>query len=247
MLKLEKIVRSREVNILIKDPEGRFTAPLMKAFAIALGIHLALFSLFQITTLTYRGPSTPLPPTNVVAESSSPHVATLASTDLETQLDKRIPIREALEPKLHDDLALSFQHFSLAHQRENRTNNPFESLEEEILFPPSLSDLKTPLPPIQLIVSGTIQNRLIAQTLTQSIPKLPQRAAEVERARCVFSVAVSPTDGRIFWYEAIEHTSIKPLDLLAESLLKSLQFTQEPNQLVTKGTVEIHFNLRSAS
>lgn len=222
MLKLEKILRTREVNIIVKDPERRLTGPLMKAFAIALTLHLILASLFQITTLSFRGSTTVLTPTLVIAESPVRDGATLAVMDSNQPLDKRIPIRMASEPQLLSKLHI---------------------MDESLLFPPSLSMRKGVVAPIRLFVSGDIHNMLINKDLKQSLPKLPPKANEVESARSVFSVAVNPIDGRIFWYETLENTSITALDAYAELVLKELEFTQNPNHTIAKGIVEIHFNL----
>ena len=125
-----------------------------------------------------------------------------------------------------------------------RFANPFATEENNLLMPKLLSQRHAAPSPIRLVVSGDIHNMLRTDGLEgKKLPKLPKKAADLDTARVVFNVAVDTSNGKICWYEAVEKSSVIPLDVLAENLLATMQFAPTKSNIIAKGTVEIHYNL----
>lgn len=240
MLKLRKV--AHDINVIVKDSQGHFTRQLRIAFAIALGIHLFLFSAFQITKLHFNYSESPSLPTTVSTESPTPNGATFANTDTATALDKRIPLPPEPIPTPGSSFDITLTGYESITRRPPTGPNPFEPLENDLLLPPPLYAQNAPTPPIRLIATGDIHSMLLTNNLENvKLPKIPKRFTDLD-SRVIFSVAVN-SDGLIFWYDTLENTAITPLDSLAENILKTLKFSPNTNDILAKGTIEIHFHL----
>lgn len=243
MLKLRKDAHNRDVNIVVKDTEGQFTRQLRIAFAIALSIHLVLLFGFHFTKLKFNYSDSPSGPTTVVAETPTQQVATFANTDIAAILDKRIPIPPPPSPELGSISDILVPQEDDGPELVNVRANPFNEEENSLLMPRLLSQRSAALPPIQLVVSGDIHNMLVSSEIKKmSLPKLPQKAADMESARVVFSIAVDK-EGKICWYDTIEKSSIASLDALAEKIISTMEFAPSSTNILAKGTVEIHYHL----
>ena len=96
MLKLEKVAKTLEISIALRQRDSFFSAPLLQAFGIAIALHIFAGVLFQVSPFRISGSQTIFPPVLVDAELiSEGESAVVAQVDAE-----EISPRYIKEPRL---------------------------------------------------------------------------------------------------------------------------------------------------
>lgn len=256
MLKLERVSHDNQISVGLRDKKQLFTRSLVTALSIAVGLHLLLLVLFNVSPIKIRWGNSSFLPVMVEADVSSPNDSlVLASINHNLQ-----PRTNLLEPKPSLPAFPASPTFLPSRQMEFisekvHTANPFSQIEKAIYqptFPPSRQQSVSK--PIQLVISGPLATKTILKNPVDQVvlpaltSSVKQNARDkMDHLRVIYSVQVDEQTGRIFWTEQKQKTDIPQLDLLAESILKNLQFVSTPASVATSGEIELHFNVNATA
>ena len=238
MLKLEKIAKSLEISIFLKKRDSFFSASLLKAFGIAIALHLFAGLVFTVSPFRIIGSQSIFPPVLVDTE-----LTTIAENVVVAQVDtEEISPRYIKEPRqaaLHMPplpTTRTLEHPAIAVQSPECNALQCAITERELspLDIVSLQQNKVKKQPIEIVMSGDLAERSIVESgLTTA------QSAYFSPTRLVFSVQVDDRSGTIFWYEP--HFYAENM-VIGEKILKDLRFQMIADSFVTVGEIEIHFN-----
>lgn len=237
MLKLEKIGR-RDISVSLRDKQNRFDRTFLKAFAIAIALHLGALILFHIHPFIAIGDKI-LPPSLVESDIA------FGNNDILAEIEREgIPQRHLLEPKMSilDIPAMPEPYLqrNLEYIKENSLlDNPFLEIEEDWEY--LASDGKSiPIPkPIQVHVSGELAKiPLINDGSTHQDLSSFSTSTGTHQSLIVYTVQVESTTGRIFWYMPKNGKTI-PMNGLVEKILSDIRFQTDPKTFIHTGEIEI--------
>ena len=242
MLKLERTSRTGIINVIFRDKEHLFTQPFSIAFLIALGIHLGLFIIFQITPFKIGVSDTVFPPTRVQADTPS----------IESVVAEVIPvvpkIRGLPTTPVSGPNMLEYPKFLNVRPVEyskatNTKADAFMKIENEIYQPTFNPLAHFAKKPLKIVISWILAEKpIISDGLKdKEIEKLPLQLDE----RFVYHVMVEGTTGNIFWYEPHQASHNASIDKFAESILKDMRFGIDSQAIALSGEIELHFNLEA--
>lgn len=232
MLKLERVYKSRDVNITLREQDRFLTKSLLKALGIAAAIHLFGLLLFQVNLFKIIGSQTQLP--SVPVDFAFP---SFEQGNVQSQVAKEelyLPIREPNKlkmnlPELHEPAP-----FSLPSAVEF-TIPPFHFKDTD-LYPADIFGESSELSPrlSSITVSGPLtENKIIDDGLKGlAIEENP------EPFRLFYDVQVDNRSGQIFWFESKDRIESRR-QRIAEKILKNIRFAPNLNSFVTKGGIEI--------
>jgi hypothetical protein len=233
MLKLEKVSKTLEVSISLRQRDRIFNRSLLQALLIALLIHGAALLLFPIAVAKISHSQLELPPVRVAADLSEGKV----STQLEQE---ELPPAYFLIPKSLTDSPPPLPSTKIATlQRASPLDLMiFDSWDEERRHP--LHELLDPKPHFNSPVTVTLSGPLSFRRLHGTHPSLPSPLPE-GLYRVVFHVEMENSTGQIFWYENSVAASDKQINKLAEQMVQEMRFEPIQNGFVTEGEVEFIF------
>lgn len=236
MLKLEKISKTRELNVLLRARPTLLTAPFLMALAYALFVHLAAFFLFKIAPLNLGFQYALFSPVNVAVELPVHNGVYVALQDQE-------PVPEYLiapEPKIPelpnaDELPL------VKNSEYIKLQSPLSHLFMEFENSVSLETKTVPPEPVTVHLSGSIAEmsllpiRIDASALAARIKTVSMD----EPFRALFRVLVDQSRGEIFWWELIESDPSQAYHAEALDIFKNLKFSPVEELGILSGKVEI--------
>lgn len=246
MLKLEKIGKKWEINIALRRRDTFFSAPLLKAFGIALVLHVLAGVLFQVSPFRITGSQTLFPPVFVEAQLASDAenavVALLEAEEISPRYVKEPRLSTLAMPVLPMSTTLECRPVPLSAPivcpldcvAKDRDLSPLDLL--------SMQRKKVPTKPIEIIFSGDLADRKI---LASGLPSSQESIASAP-IRLVYSVQVDDRSGTVFWYDLHGINENSALVAAAEKILKEVRFQMLKDSFVTVGEVEIHFNEKVA-
>lgn len=245
MLKLEKVARDNQINVIFRDKNHLLTRPFLTALAIALGIHLLIVIVFHISPIKIRWTNTTVIPSLVeIDPASSRQQGSIVAASTGTGVQPR---HLFLEPKPASPaipplpVYLPGRQIDFA-QQQNILVNPFSLIEQEIYrpsFPPAA--YIRPHQPILVVIAGPLSRKKILNNgLSEATLAALPRTSTPQRA--VYSVLVDEQTGHIFWMEQKQKIDSKTLERIADKILKDLEFSKEHGTFVTSGEIELHFN-----
>lgn len=237
MLKLEKISKTLDISISLRQRDRILNRNLLQALAIALGLHLAALVIFPVALTKFSGSQQVLPPVSVAA--ILPH---LTDSDVSAEIEdeeispRYLPAPNSRMPTLTLIPPSTVAPIAMTERQENFPS--FAALEEEERHP--LHDFLDPQPhfdqPVTVLVSGPLGRHKRVDS--------PCNLADLPSGmfRVVFRVMMENRSGTIFWFERKEGTN-ENVNRFAENLLQNINFelVQEVAQqaFVTEGEVEI--------
>lgn len=240
MLKLEKPSSQAPCRISLHEKEKFFSRTLILAFSIAFAIHLSFIAVFKITALKFPWDNTLFPPIEVNAEAAFPQILISSDLDIPNKLLNQLPWPGPSLPEYPDQPTVSTIQ-PLEYIKENSlAANVFSTIENEI-YQPEYSPFVSPLPPLQIIVSGSLAEAKLLSTIPEIVPLMTGRQTTFQE-RLSYSVVVEVSSGRIFWVEAKQPVSFA-LEKFAEGILKNMLFSSNPTGSVISGEIELHFNM----
>lgn len=246
MLKLQKISSDRQLHVIFRNKEYFFTYPFLIAFALAAGFHLLFFLIFHIAPIKLRWSDTIFPPVQVEADAAFQNLSVLMDADAPPLIVTGLPPTKPSLPMFPDQPTISAVQ-QMEHGKENiGTNNPFIAIEQNV-YHPSFNPLpKSPLPPVNLVVSGPLATLPIATNglAGVEIGGAVQRGLRGQDRRLIYNVLVDGNSGHICWIDPIEVSSISAVDHFAEEILNHMVFEIDPKAFVVNGEIEVHFNAR---
>lgn len=238
MLKLERIYKSREINIRLRKKERFLNRIFWQAFLIALAIHLVGFVIFKV---------------QVFLSSSAGRIApVMAQADLEKEIfnlqlsDEHVPRNYPLEPpksrpELPSQNRLSVDKPVPFAQEDHFNHDAFLTELEAEFFPPLDVALNVEYyPAFEVILMGMLAERNMSHKKLEFPDAVPFPFEE--GLSSVYSIRVNEENGEIFWIELSRSSGIKELDKMGEKILKGIRMTHDPSLFVTAGEVQINFS-----
>jgi len=244
MLKLQRTSREGIISVIFRDKELLFTRPFVVAFAIALGIHLGLFLIFQVTPFKIGLSDTIFPPTRVEVDTPSKE-SVLAHVIPTIPKIRGLPSAPVSGPVL-------LEHPKFLHVRPVGYNkvssigaNAFMHIKNEIYQPGFNPLVRLVKKPLEIVISGPLAERVLISDgiKVKSLNWLSLKNNSYGHGqRVVYSVMVEGATGKVFWYEPKQLTQEPSIDKFAETVLKDMQFAADVNAISMSGEVEMHFN-----
>lgn len=236
MLKLEKVYKTGEINITLREQDRFLTKNLLIALGIAIALHLTGVLLFHVNLFKIVGSQTQLPtiPLDIEIPSFEEGGGALSALDQEDLLYLLMK-----EPK---GMALSFPSvpeivpYSLSLEGNVADQTRPVVFSQEDIYPIDIfSTREGPSIPTSIIVSGPLsENEFYGESL--SIPETKMAG------RVFYEVQVENRTGLIFWHEYKEGNNL--LKSMGEEIIRKLRFLPNENDFVTRGNIEIVFSGR---
>lgn len=238
MLKLEKRGCDNQIYISLKSKEKLFNRQVCLAVAVALGLHLFGFLLFQVTPFKINASAAILPPVLVDAEISEQKNIVLANAEENPRSSSYfLEPTPSLPPLPQRTLSPLYRHLESI-KDATFTSHPFLKLEKS-LYEPTVFEAAELFSP-SLIISGPLLTRaaLAGPFPTFEAPHLKGKFS------AVYQVQIEQKTGSIFWYEMKQSTLDGEADRLVEAIVKNLRFIPKEDIFVTSGDIEIHLDLK---
>lgn len=238
MLKFEKRSRKGEISVIVKDKEGWANRTLTIAFLCALFIHLTFILVFTVTPFSFGKNLGLYPPVEVDTTFKLPSTQIQASTETIKSIDTGLPEKQSLVPEIPNTPYLASAQPLESFERLEPSLSHFKNIEQEI-YSHSLNDDQTLVKPLRMKVCGSLGNcnlindGVVEAELSLLGDKVPRRAR--------FAVMVESS--KVIWYEPLETTGAKSLDMTAQSILKRIRFDQSGAEKIVSGEIEMHFNV----
>lgn len=259
MLKLEKIGKTRELNVLLRSRPTLLTVPFLLALSYAIGIHVAALLLFQISPFKIGYQTTLFLPVSVAIDLPVRSGVYAGPLDFEAELS--IPSHLiAPQPEL-PGLPIALETGLLWNMEEIKpdstsSRHAFLSIENSLIFNEGEELFKNAVgyTPLSIFVSGELAELSIPLKLNEEqlaaisslhawkTAKTDGAVSEIRTTyRFRFNVKVDQNKGEICWWEPLEvhENESKNLYDRALEILKSLRFVPEPELVVLSGEIEI--------
>ncbi len=252
MLKLEKISKSLEIDIILRPRSPVFTSSLKRGFIIALSLHVVIGLLFTVQLIKVSNSIKNYSPIYVESDGQA-WLSPQALADLENE---EVFVRYLGEPP-EARLVLSPCHFSaprqdpsIASKVEKAPAQLFWKKENWILTPaiPLITPRRYVATPIQIKASGGLEKyALIAKKWDDEILKLLTKIKS-ERYSQTYHVRLDLDGGEIFWYEPVGVSRSRKADQVVERILSALRFDiKDDSEAIDSGYVEITVYKQEAS
>lgn len=240
MLKLEKISKSLEIGITLRQRETFFTRNLLQALAIAVALHLIAVLCFHVNLFRILGSQSVFPPILVDAD--------IGLQD-ETQVIAHIDRSEVLSHGIKEPKRSALQLPSLPKgeffkpnflQGPTPTSADLFSILNHDIYPLDfmISTKNNTLLPVQVHISGPLAEKRVIEEGTQSLLLSMPNSSH----RVVYSVQIDDKMGTIFWYELKSKQTAMPIEAEARKILQAIRFQSSEDSFVTAGEIEINFN-----
>lgn len=246
MLKLEKIAKTLEISITLRERERFLNKTFVQALMIALGLHLLAGVLFNVHFIKITGSQSTFPPAFVEADLSTlidNSVIAVAEED-ETHLKHFVEAKGSKPPNPEISVTEYVQQTIQLNKLCEWEKNPFIAIEAQInsqAIPlPDLSKSK-PLVPIRVHVSGGLDAETILEEGWENIDLSAINKLPIPLYKVAFAVRLDNQSGCLFWYELKTDKFYKEVDALAEDILKNMCFKKNGDLFATLGEVEIIF------
>lgn len=240
MLKLERVYKSRDINIRLRKRDRFLNRIFWQAFFIALGIHLFGLIFFKIQTLLTHS-ATRLSPIIAHADldltKDNFHVQVMPD-----QVPRNYPLAPPRSSPRMPKMALPPLIRQTEYVQENTMLNkdPFRELQKEFMAMPSSElPLKT-YPSLDISLLGALSSRSwnyrnpikMAEGLIPSFD---------EPLLAMFSIQLDENSGEIFWKELVQSTGVEKLDQFAEKILENVKISHDDALFASNGLIEIRF------
>lgn len=238
MLKLEKSAKADEITIVLRQRDRFFNAALVKAFSIALGLHLLAALLFEVQVFKIIGSQTIFPPMMVDADLANGLEGNIFIDINETDLQPLTVKEPHGSPFVFVDPPAKKDSYALNLMENTGTSSTtlFASIEKPDFVPDDVKwgCCRSGSQKIYLHVAGPLAGRPMEWNLTTGANyRVPYLA--------VYAVQVDDQSGTIFWYEPKHKVVNAALDRIAENILREIRFNTVNGSFVTPGEIEIHF------
>lgn len=250
MLKLEKIARTRDINVCLRDKPVFLNKTFFVALGYALGFHLSALLLIQISAFK-------------VGYQESIFLPAFVATDFKDAIDIRglqidsedqIPFF-FLPPAAALPDMMPFRETSICFQERHqqkllRREHALLSVENhmEMHFEDSFFADPPPIAPVVIAISGMLADNFLLhkeeheEELAQLVLQKKIHDLSVPQ-RFLFHVQVEDLEGEVFWWELVESSGEELCYEYAVAILKSLRFQLPSQSFAQKGDIEISFNL----
>lgn len=239
MLKLEKLSKTGDVNLIIRDKARLLNHSLLIAFFCALGIHLLFLLLFTISPFSFGKNLTLFPPVEVQSDAGVNLTQIVAAIEKQRSIPTGLPTLAKPIPSLPANPSLSAVEPMELFQELKEDPMHFHALETTI-YEHAFASQKRLLPVLQMKVCGPLGNCQVIKDGTEGVTLEP--LPENNPHRAIFSVLVNMKNGKVLWYDPQQLTGSAKMDILAVSILKEMKFHGENTHDILPGEIEMHFN-----
>lgn len=236
MLKLEKVSRNNQLNVIVRDKEHFLSRPLLIAFSIAISFHLLLLIIFKITPFALHLNQTIFPPVQV--ETDHPNNAAITADITQfNELSSNLPPTPPSLPIIPNTPQFLAYNHTLSTEQENSPAQLFDPIEKAITQPATILLSSPPSPlPIAVIVSGPLaEHTLLVDGLKDNVRPVKQSIGTAK-----YEVIVEGNTGRVIWQEPIQNSSNIALEKFAERILKDMRFATDSSAYMISGYIEVH-------
>lgn len=221
MLKLEKVSRSRDINISVRKKNAFFNTTFMIALGSAIGAHFVFLVLFHITPFHISYKDGVIPPSIVATDLRA--YGNAGETLADTSREEPVPVFLKLPIKHEPTPPAGIQASPLSPIRI-----PSDELAARDITQGNLDwhspSLDVQQPATYLVVSGSLASR----QLSAPPPVFNEPFSES------IDVEVDDHTGQICWF--------KQCSPLIENYLKTVRFTPLENSFTTSGRIELGYH-----
>lgn len=241
MLKLEKIAKTRELNVLLRTKPTVFSATFLYALGYALLIHFGALFIFKISPFKVNYQQSVFPPVRVATEL--PIQNGVYTTNLHSEEFDSIPsyllaplpiapdfpevsqILPTIEGESTNLIASSFENslFLLDELFNDAVDESHSSKMESESFKPLTCHLSGSIAELPIFSNG----------LSAGLSHKGHGAI-----RAIIAVQVNQSDGQIFWWQIKEGLNQEQQNVAIE-VLKNLQFVPQTTPDIISGEIEI--------
>ncbi len=251
MLKLEKVAKTRELSVILRDKPALMSRSFLVALCYALFCHLFALLLFQISPFKISYEASIISPVLVASEFfSDPHQQISVHYDENSIVPDYLIVPRMMPSKLPAVLRQSDLVSKDIIKPEIASKSAFVALEDRIEIQPMINILspKTKNSPFHAKASGIIAERDVIINQEQSRGKIERFALLNPSTKLnssynlTFSVMVEQSQGEIIWWEAQNENNDPKIYWLMISLLENLGFEKGSHQTIEKGKIELTIN-----
>lgn len=238
MLKLEKVSKTLEINITMRQREHFLNRAFFKALGIALGLHLLAVVLFHIQPFVISGSGIVFPPVLVDSDLNLVQEGTvLAQIDTDEAFPRHIKEPKGLRFAFPEYPEVDLKQYQIQYDPHSNPHvfAPFED-SAQILYTRLLDHRPREGEKVKVEISGSLINLKLED---DGIDQAEFGKTRTGRGR--YQVRVEHRTGKIFWYDPIEAIGHEETDALAEKILRGMRFASDEFYFVTGGEIEIQF------
>lgn len=253
MLKLEKVAKTRELNVILRDKPSLLNQTFLLALGYALLCHIFAVVIFQISPFKIGYEASIIAPVHVASDFlSDPNQKVSIQYDELSLVPDYLPVPKLKPPKLP---AMTYKNEILTKitiKHTEPSKNAFLALEDKLEMQPLVNlfqENTINADPISLSLSGSIANQHLSNDIDILYSKIKRFGTENYSLKSKtpyhfdFAVMIDQSQGEIFWWESRHEITNPKLRWLIESLLKDLRFEKAPFYNVEKGNIEITIHL----
>lgn len=240
MLKLEKIAKTRELNVLLRAKPTFFTSPFLFALSYAIFIHATAFFIFQIAPFKIGYQQALFPPTSVATEIPVHDGVYTTNTHFEEEpiasyLIAPLPIVPKLPPAQTIPIVRNMEYI----KQKSPLNNPFLSLENLLVVDreTSVTANSSVYVPLTVQLSGSLAEMPFEFGTLGNFEVIPERSYRTYHF--LYSVQLDQEKGEFFWWDLKHGEKDTKAENYALDILKGLQFSQNPHAGPVSGEINI--------
>lgn len=238
MLRLEKVLKTRDINITLRHKDSFFNPTLCFALLWAVGIHLGGILFFYIAPFKINYTDSLFPPVSVASDlglSDTRHA--LALWEEETAIPSYLLLPFTAEAFSHTPSKTPAIKPFNDRSTERDSARLFLSSEIQCISHGCSPVEPKATAPLKIQVSGPLAD--YPQSLTKEILSPSLYASHQKRNyHLIFDVEVDGKTGQIMWLQPREKQHLA-LARWGEDVLKSMRFQIPPTKAVVVGRVEI--------
>lgn len=251
MLRLQREKKQREIAIRFRDHEPFFNRNFLRAFCLALGLHLFGFFFIEIDSFTLR----PLFEYEPIVIETPKGLGEIQATQVSTSVDRQgflarhLLNLEPREPKLLKMPTLNFR-ASFANERPNLQLPSFAQIENfSESFYQETFDFLHFSKSVKLRLYGDLAKRKAWVEPSQDLALRIQRQELSQDLKVNLDIRVDDRLGRVFWASLQQSSGNSRVDALALELMEVLHFEKAHNDansrnlssFVTQANLELFF------
>jgi hypothetical protein len=242
MLKLEKVAKTMEISIALRQRDHRFNRTFAISLLIAIALHAMAALLFQIRPFKIVGSQVVFPLTMVDTEIASDNSIVVAEWEGEDIVPQRLRRPRGAIAKVSPLAPIEFpvKPETIFKRTTPSEARAFERLEKDVLSLQNafLEGPRIKESGIKVVLSGPLEGKTILLEPEYNLQEniLPCQCS------AVFQIQIEQQSGIIFWYAPLQLTSNPALDAFAEHILKQIRFSSEQTGFVSSGEIAIEFH-----
>lgn len=247
MLKLEKIAKTLEISITLRQRERIWSKAFVQALIIAIGLHIFAGLLFNVRLAKIMGSQTVFAPILVESDLSTlPDNSVIAQLDTDEVLPRHIKEPKGSKPALPSiPVKPGFGKDMHLNRTCDSDCDTFQALEAKMYnleFSLSLPSTGSSTKPVIIQTSGRLDHENLVTEGWENMDLSPLSTLANRSYRKTYNVRIENKTGCAFWFEPdCPGANDSSLDSLAENILKNMRFETKENAFVTAGTIEIIF------